>query len=218
MKSFLLLLVLTITKGYGQIEVELYFKDDCDNSIRRLEYQMFNLDKPGSHFESSNSKVRVPSKGSYLISSSYSNGNKVSTFDLKLEITDFQFLVDTLSIPRIKFTTKDDMQSTEWNYFNCGHLCNGDEIDFYPNGQKRMEGDFREGKPVRLVEYRENGTKERVIWYKIGYLEYERIEYFDKTGKLTAYATFRKESNEIIKRVYDSKGTLQNREVLNQNN
>ena len=217
MKLVLIASFFIIAKSYAQIEVELYFKDGCDNSVRKLEYEIVDLNKPDQHFESSNSKVTVPVKGLYLVSSSYSKGDKVSAFDLKLEVTDFHFFVDTLSIPRIKFTTNKEMHSTYWSYFNCDKLCNGEEIDFYPNGQKRIEGDFREGKPVRWVEYRDDGTRERAIWYKIGFLEYERIEYFDKAGKLTAYATFRKDNNEIIKRVYDAKGTLLNREVVNQN-
>jgi antitoxin component YwqK of YwqJK toxin-antitoxin module len=218
MKSLIFILIFVVTPSYGQIEVELYFRDGCDNSLRKLEYEIVDLNKPTRRFESTNSKVTLPVKGLYLVSSSYSKGDKVSEFDLKLEINDVHFVVDTLSIPRIKFTTNNEMHSAYWNYFNCDNLCNGEEIDFYPNGQKRIEGDFREGKPVRLVEYRNDGTRERAIWYKIGYLEYERIEYFDKEGKMTAYATFRKDGNEIIKRVYDSKGTLLNREVVNQNN
>ncbi len=216
MKSVLILLLFAFTKSYGQIEVELYFKDGCDNSVRKLDYELVDLDKPGEPIESINSKAILPTKGVYLVSSSYSKGDKVISFNLTLEIKDFHFFVDTLSIPRIKFTTTNELHSTYWNYFNCDKLCNGDEIDFYPNGQKRMEGDFREGKPVRMVEYRDDGTRERAIWYKIGYLEYERIEYFDKANKLTAYATFRKDNNEIIKRVYDAKGTLLNREVVKQ--
>ncbi len=205
------------TQSLGQIEVELYFKDGCDNSLRVLEYEIVNLNKPSEHYESINSKVILPGRGQYLISSSCTKGDKVSTFDLTLEVKDFHFFVDTLSIPRIKFTTDTVLHSQNWNYFNCDRLCDGEEIDFYPNGEKRLDGEFKQGKPIRLLEYRSDGTKERAIWYTVGYLEYERIEYFDKKGKLSAYATFRKDNNQTIKRVYNSKGVLLNREVVDQN-
>ncbi len=216
MKLLFLLSIFIITQSYGQIEVVLSFKDGCDNSVRHLEYELVDLNKSGEHFQSTNGKAILPTQGLYLVSSSYANGDKVSSFDLTLEIKDFHFLMDTMSIPRIKFTTDSAMHSNYWNYFNCDKLCNGQEIDFYPNGQKRLDGDFKDGKPIRLIEYRNDGTKKRAIWYKVGYLSYERIEYFGEKGTLTAYATFRTANNETIKRVYDSKGTLLNREVVNQ--
>ncbi len=216
MKLIFILPFFIITWAYGQVQVELYFKDGCDNSVCQLDYELVDLNKPGPHFESTNGKATLPAQGLYLVSASYPKGDKVCSFDLALETKGYHFLVDTLSIPRIKFTTDSALHSGYWNYFNCDKLCNGHEVDFYPNGQKRLEGDFKNGKPVHLVEYRNEGTKERAIWYKEGYLSYERIEYFDVKGALTAYATFRTVNNETIKRVYDPKGTLLHREVVNQ--
>ncbi len=218
MNRVLIILLFAITKSFSQIQVELYFKDGCENYTRKLEYEISDLNSPGILTESINSKVSLPSRGTYLVSSSFLKNDKVSSFNLTVEIKDFHFFVDTLLIPRIKFTTDSLVQSRYWDYFNCDRLCNGQEIDFYPNGEKRLEGSFNKGKPIHLVEYRNDGTKERSIWYREGYLEYERIEYFDKAGKLSAYATFRKEKNEIIKRVYNAKGALLNREVVSYKN
>lgn len=216
MKSLLISLVFTITKSFGQ-EVELYFKDGCSNTIRKIEFQIVDLTHQGDPIESINSRVVLPFKGSYLVSSSFSKGKKISSFDITIEIKGAEPLVDTLSMPRIMFTTDSTILTNNWNYFYCDKLCDGQEIDFYPNGEKRVEGEFKLGKPIKLIEYRNDGTKERAIWYKVGYLQYERIEYFDKKGKLAAFATFRTTGSETIKRVYDAKGTLLDRQVVNQN-
>jgi|GEM_PF-2148197 len=212
--SGLVCLLLASVIAHAQIELTLFFRDDCNHRLRTLEYDILNLTTPGAPLASRQSRVVVPAKGTYLVSSSFVSGTRVSSFELTIVLSEFGRQMDTLLIPRIKFTADTAVQATEWNYFNCDRLCDGTELDFHTNGQKRLEGEFRAGKPVHLVEYRPDGSRERAIWYKAGLLEYERIEYFGPDGKLTAYATFRTTNRETIKRVYDAKGTLLNREVV----
>ncbi len=184
------------TTVYGQITVDLYFNSDCDNSINRLEFDLLNLNDTTDNIQSKNGIAIVPTKGKYLLTSQHDwADDRIGLFSQVIIVTDPIKQTDTLNIPKIKFTWDGVLHGTGyWNYFKCGKLCKGIEIDFYPNGQKRTEGEFKEGKPVHMVEYRQNGTRDSEFWYVVGTQFYKRANYFDESGILKEYEIYKKKS------------------------
>ncbi|MGC3945543.1 MAG: hypothetical protein QM762_13670 [Chryseolinea sp.] len=170
----------------GQIKVRIYFQSDCDNSIHCLEFELLNLDDTVHDIQSKNGIAIVPSKGKYMLTSHHSwADDRIATFSQTISIDNSIEQTDTLNIPKIKFTWDGVLHgSGYWNYFNCDKLCDGHEVDFYPNGRKRTEGEFISGKPTHIIEYRQNGTKENEFWYVLGTQFYTRVDYFDESGDL----------------------------------
>jgi hypothetical protein len=135
------------TSLFGQTDVELYFKNNCDNKVVKLEFNLFNLDNKTDRAESKNGIATVLTRGKYHLESNYIWGdNMVGMFDHVMEIKDSVRYIDTLDVPMIKFTWDGVLHSRYWNYFKCDKLCNGLESDFYPSGQKRLEGEFNNWK------------------------------------------------------------------------
>jgi antitoxin component YwqK of YwqJK toxin-antitoxin module len=121
-----------------------------------------------------------------------------------------------VDIPKIKFTWDGVLHgSGYWNYFKCDKLCDGLEIDFYPNGQKRTEGQYRDGKPIHITEYRQNGLKENEFWYVAGTQYYTRAYYFDESGHLVEYELYKmKSKRKTVKTTYTAGGQKSGREVI----
>ena len=212
----LILISVSVPSLYGQIEVELYFKNDCNNTISRLEFDLFNLDNKTDRTQSKDGIAIVLTKGTYHLSSNYIWGdNMVGMFDHTINIEDPVRQVDTLIVPMIKFTGDAVLHSKTpyWNYFKCEKLCDGHETDFYPNGQKRLEGVFVKGKPNHIIEYRPDGTKETESWFILGTQFYKRVEYFDESGKLDEYDDYKNEKHRTVKTTYTAQGKRVGREV-----
>jgi len=202
---------------FGQIGVELYFKSDCDNSVNRLEFELMNLNDSVFYIDSKNGIAIVPTKGQYLLTSYHSWAvGRIGSFSQTISIQDSIEQTDTLSIPKIKFTSDGVLHgSGYWNYFSCDKICDGLETDFYPNGQKRTEGEFRVGKPIYIIEYRQNGTKETEFWYVVETQIYTRVDYYDESGLLDEYELYkRKSKHKTVKTTYTASGQKNGREVI----
>ena len=213
LRILIILLQLTLTNAFGQIEVELYFKSICTDSIYKLSYSVFDLSSKEEYINSVDNKVDLPKAGTYHLFTSFVNGDFVHTFDPDIVFADGSKLVDTLLIPKIKFTTGAELHTKFWSYFNCDKPCNGRETDFYENGHKRFEGDFVDGKPKWIIEYRTDGTKKEESWYTPGnYFPNKLSEYNDK-GLLTSYEIKEFKKRKTITLTYDSNDKLLLRQV-----
>lgn len=196
---------LSIQNLNAQTEVQLVFWDSCEGKIFKTEYEVNSLNNPNEFYSSKDSKVILPN-GQYLVSFGKLDGNLIKSSSHGLEIEDSKKITDTLVLPKIVFTAESTQHSTYWNYYNCQKLCDGYQADFYPNRNLRLDGIFKNGKPSEITEYREDGSKETKYYYKIGFMDYFRLERFDKNGKLEEY-----ESHKIIKgkpkvKVYNAQG------------
>ena len=121
--------------------------------------------------------------------------------------------LDTLFIPRILFSSGSELHSKRWLYLNCEKICNGIETDYYENGRKRIEGDFVNGKPKEIKNYRKNGTLEYQELYNLGTLDYKRVNYFDESGELLEYEIYKKKKKKTIINVFDKAGELTERNI-----
>ena len=208
MKKLLAILIFGITiQIHSQIQVKLFFYNECENKIEKLEYDLFDL-KTEKEYYSKNSIANVDSVGTFIMSAALINEDFVKSFSKTIEIKENKKYIDTLSIPRILFTTKTALHSDYWNYFNCNKLCNGKEIDFYPNGNKRLEGIFKNGKPLNIIYFRENGTKESGEFYNYGENSVKRLEYYNENGELNEYEIHKSKKRKTIIRTFDKNDKL----------
>lgn len=217
--SIIAILFFQITDVVGQIEIKILFKNTCDNSVTKLDFQLSDLnitrDNLLPDIQSVDGKAIVPKAGTYHLTSNFIWGdNMIGMFDQTIEIDEKLNQIDTIDIPKIKFTWDGVLHSKYWNYFNCMKLCDGNETDYYPNGQKRLEGEFVNGKPNRIIEYGLNGKKKVEFWYVPGTVSYKRVNWFDETGKLDEYDKYKIKKHKTIKTTYTSFGKRVGKDVI----
>lgn len=120
---------------------------------------------------------------------------------------------DTIRIPKILFASGNELHSKRWTYLNCGKVCNGVETDFYENGNKRTEGTYKNGKPIEIKEYRENGILKAQYFYKNLTLLYKRIDYYDENGKLEEYEIHKNKKRKTTIKTFNENNELINRKI-----
>lgn len=216
MKNYLLLFftVMSFTSK-AQVNVEIYFYDDCKKSIINLDYHLYNL-KMDQIYSSKTPKISIPA-GNYILSAHrIYKDYTASEISKYIVFNDSILIIDTITIPSILFTTSMVLHDSYWNYNNCEKLCNGIEIDYYANGNKRTEGNFKEGKPIYIIEYRENGSIETKAWYRLGTIEYERLENYDENNQLIEFKVFKIKKRNVLKKTKTvTKSYDQNHKFLN---
>lgn len=209
MKNFLaLFLILFINKIHSQIDVELYFFDECNNKIEKLNFELFNLDNEKEYI-SLNFKTSVDTIGNYFISSSLIDGDYRISINTSIKINNSLKFIDTISIPKIRFVASSELHSKYWNYYNCNALCDGNVIDYYTNGNKRLEGVFKNGKPLEITYYsEEKGIIEFKDTYEFGKFKVIKMEYFDEEGNLYEYQKIKWKKGKKTIRTFNSKNKL----------
>jgi hypothetical protein len=205
--SIIIILLLSLTNLQGQIEIALFFKNTCNNSITKLDFELMNLnidkDNLQQNIKSDKGVAIVTIAGRYYLTSNVVWGdNMVGLFNQTIEVGDSPTQVDTIDIPAIKFTWDGVLHSKYWNYFKCDKLCDGIESDFYSNGKKRLEGEFKNGKPIHVVEYRN---------------EYEKVNYFDESGMLKSYELYKISKRRTVKTTFTASGKRTGRDITKHN-
>lgn len=216
MKNLLKITFLLIgISSSAQIEVELFFKNTCDNSIREFEFELIPLDDIYQSYSAENSKTIVPKIGKYIIHGYEINDDgTIGSFYESKDILNSQKVYDTLIVPKILHRTSRTLHSGFSKYYYCDKPCNGYQVDFYANGNLKVDGLFKDGKPIEYSEYRNDGTKEFQQIYRT---KREVKKSFDETGKLEeTEITIIKKSRIIIK-TYNADQKLVSRKVLVRN-
>jgi hypothetical protein len=121
--------------------------------------------------------------------------------------------IDTITIPKILFSFGNELHSKRWNYLICEKICEGIETDFYENGNKRIEGNFKNGKPVELKEFKENGELFSQSFYENFTLNFKRINYFNKNEEIYEYDIYENKKRKTIIRTFDKDGVLISKEI-----
>ncbi|WP_405604180.1 hypothetical protein [Polaribacter sp. Asnod1-A03] len=167
------------------------FLDKCTNKFVEAEFEIDTI--PG--LENSISLTYFIKRGNLISQGFYSNRIKENS-------------IDTIIIPKILFSFGNELHSKRWKYLNCEKTCEGLETDFYENGKKRIVGNFKEGKPIEIKEYRENGTLVTQTFYENFTLNISRINYFDLKEELIEYEVYNNKKRKTIIKTYDNKGNL----------
>jgi hypothetical protein len=159
-RSVRLLLLFLLIQGHVKaqsLRYTCYKKSVCSNHPSQV--KRFSLSNSDTTFRSNESGVCYVNKlGSYfLLSSEIDTGVEPP----KVEIKAFDNIQDTVQTwamyPILIQSYADDIEPGDWLY--CDNKCDGVKIDYYKNGQKRVEGKFKKGKPVSYVRFYDSTGK-----------------------------------------------------------
>lgn len=174
--KFLILYLLSIPLFGQEIKFELYISDSCKDTIGRVPF--YNLRKNGIDYypQDNNGIVYLKEIGQYELSTIYSKVLK--TYDLK----SFDNVKDTINMPSINECLEPTTHPNFIGYCCCEDKCEGKQIDYYSNGNKRIEGYFKNGKALgKLKYYYLDGTLKQVDKYNKKGILIRRKKYQNKT-------------------------------------
>ena len=177
-------------------KLDFKFLDKCTNKFVKAEFETDTI--PG--LKNSILVTYYTKRGDLISQGFYSNIIKENS-------------IDTIIIPKILFSFGDELHSKRWKYLNCEKPCNGIEADFYENGKKRVVGNFKNGKPIEIKEYRENGTLIIQSFYENLTLKYERINYYDHKERLVEYEVYKNRRKRTLIKTFDKNGTFIRKKV-----
>ena len=192
MRGISVLFFLMTLSVFGQeTTYNLMLKNQCNGKVERA--LLYELKKSGIEFVISDTigTILLKETGKYRLSAlmiaekievDIKKGKNVDT----LQIVKIEEYVRTFSHSLNSKTQKSSKSSKPSNsirYHCCGETCEGNQIDYYNNGNKRIEGTFEKGLPKgKVTFYYPNGKVKEVRMYnEEGILEKE-IKY-DTNGK-----------------------------------
>ena len=174
----MLLLIFSIIFSVSCVAQKVQFKcvlrSSCADSLTTL--QSYFLKKDSFTFSSFElgPTITLPDTGVYVFITSQVKGYEGLSSQKQVHIADYGLKVDTLKkidLDQAYFvgSKPPDISNGDWIY--CGQLANGHLSDEYTNGNKWIEGSFKNGKPVGdLKFYTESG-------------QLRLTEHYDNTGK-----------------------------------
>ena len=170
--------------GFSQeIKYELFIINSCSGKIKKSSF--YRLEKNGVEYSSfENGFITLSEKGKYKLTAIEFEEERIVSIKNTLNS-------DTIKTPKIV-----EFLSTHKNpvylYKNCDELCNGIQIDYYPDGSIRIKGEFEKGLIIgELRKYYQNGNlKEFSIYNKRGVVSIKTLFY--KTGKIKEFTTYNK--------------------------
>jgi hypothetical protein len=177
------------------------------DSVVELEFDM-NYLSGFENFSSDGKDIVVPKKGNYFLTVFIVRNDLICQFSETVHIENENTLIDTIVIPRILFCSEHSLNSINWQYQNCESVCDNYEVEYYQNGNKWMQGYFKNGKPEKISTFSENGNIEVNTFYELGYLKKIREEYYDENGELEEYYIFKYRNRKMIMYHYDKGNSL----------
>ncbi|MGE0773083.1 MAG: toxin-antitoxin system YwqK family antitoxin [Cyclobacteriaceae bacterium] len=178
MRSILTLTFLIICfSAFGQINFNLYGYDPCSKEVRRIDF--FGLKKDGIAFNTQDTTgvLILKDTGTYVLS--YVIG-KIDSTELgkKFDVKSIENFSDTLRLIRVSSCLEPTSHPNFIGYCCCDQKCEGTQIDYYENGNKRVEGFFKEGIPIGKLKF----------YYPDGKLR--TVKKYSKKGKLIKTYTY----------------------------
>lgn len=175
----LLLLLFNFTSHSQEIEFTLYGKSRCNKKVKQLKY--FGLTKEGEDFTPKDSSGFIILKpGKYKLSYVL---DEIDTSELNkvYEIWNKEIVSDTINmISIIKYIDPPTTRPNFIGYYCCNNKCDGNQIDYYANGNKRIEGCFSLGKPKgKLIFYYPSGSIRKIEKYNKKGIPIKTKEYKD---------------------------------------
>lgn len=155
-----LTMFMSIVSIAQEIRFELFIRDNCNDTVQKVPF--FSLQKNDGNFYPKNNDgiVILKEKGVYELSTIFFDEVRRYT------IEDFGIIKDTINMPKIKQCFEPTSNPSFVGYCCCCKKCEGKKIDYYANGNKRLEGCFKKGKPIgKLKMYYSDGSLRQVDKY-----------------------------------------------------
>jgi len=163
-RQFLIFIAfLTSFACFGQTKFKLFAYSPCSNEVREIKY--FGLKKGNESFNAIDTSgvVILKDTGVYVLSYAL---DKVGDSQLgeKYYLKSPGNFSDTLRLLKITPCIETSTRTAFSGYCCCDKKCEGRQIDYYENGNKRIEGKFVGGKPVgKLIFYDPKGGSVREV-------------------------------------------------------
>lgn len=176
--SLFITVFLSVTLANAQTcQFELFGLNPCNESIERI--QFYELTRGEEKIKPTDTTgICILEEGEYELVWVMANYTMSGNTTYKIQISASEkHKTDTL---RLEVLNKchEVVASKPWDGFcYCGIPCDGYQVDYYKNGKKRIEGNFKKGKPKgKVVYYHPDGA--------INYIEiYSKKGKFKKTVK-----------------------------------
>ncbi len=168
---YILFLLIIFTGSYSfsqNIIVKLYLHDSCNDSVLPLDFYQLTKNDSTIIFNSDidSFPLSLVDTGNYILNSQYISG------EVNLNIDSYGIFTDTLELTNVNEILTIHSKPSTRCWICCYTKCNGYQVGYYNNGNKRVEGLFKKGKPIeKLTFYNING-------------KITHIEYYNKRGKL----------------------------------
>lgn len=157
------MVALTAPALYAQgVKLNITTWNPCDSSYTREFLATIIKDNQIFHASDTLGTFHLPEPGIYQLKLRFPElYTQADTF--KNIFLNFGQNYDTLTRAAIAIAI--DFHRAYW-YMRCDEMCEGYDADFFDNGQKRIEGNFKKGVPVgKLVFYRPNGLIALIVHY-----------------------------------------------------
>ena len=175
-------LILSINLAFSQGSLDFKFYDNCTESIIKCDFDILLIgeynDLPIEN------PISIEQSGLYIITVYKDYGNYRSSHDFTKELCKDKVYSDTIELPKIEQWFETKLHSSYWKFHCCTEICNGRKVALYRSGEKWIEGEFKDGIPVRQLNYynKEGVLIKKEIYGKRGlkrikYPEYEKLEY-----------------------------------------
>jgi hypothetical protein len=172
MKNILTItILLTFNIVFSQTRLEFTVMNNCsENKVTDYEISITSLDfdkEMKDYWIEKDSTVTIE-KGIYSIFVSLVEGYFIKEYGfMKGFEADSTYSIQ-LELPRImRKRTRELHYPTDLGFYNCDEVCDGLQRDFYANGKLRMEGEFKNGMPVKKIKkYNESGNLVEIELYR----------------------------------------------------
>jgi len=157
---FTISLILFINLVLSQTTVEFTILDSCsDKQVEDYDITLLGVDEEMREYLIKKDSIVNVKKGIYLITVNIGEGDYFKTHSYTKEFKSDSIYKVTRKLPKImrKYTSEIHHQ-TDMGFYNCDKVCNGKQQDFYRNGKIRMEGEFKNGMPIKQIKkYNDKG-------------------------------------------------------------
>tara|TARA_R110000744_G_scaffold380129_1_gene499883 strand:+ start:829 stop:1407 length:579 start_codon:yes stop_codon:yes gene_type:complete len=169
------LLTITILLAFNtvlsQTVLDFTVVDNCtEKKVGEYDITIASLDfdkEMKDYWIEKDSVLRIE-KGIYSISVNAVDGDNFKSYNFVREFNaDSTYSMD-IQLPKImRKYTRELHYPTDLGFYNCDEVCDGLQQDFYANGKLRIEGEFKNGIPVKEIKkYNESGDLVEIELYR----------------------------------------------------
>ncbi|OQA98714.1 MAG: MORN repeat variant [Bacteroidetes bacterium ADurb.Bin217] len=185
MKLYLIFLIFSITiiSGYAQVEYSIIYSVTCDDTTKYYNGNALLVNSLGEMFYSK----ELPDTGIYYML----NSDFEEIYEIHLN--EYKIYIDTILGETIEFVRWVSNPPVTY-YLCCSDSCNGNQKSYYPNGNIKYDGNFKNGNENKfLKEYYFNGNlkyeyyKNLFNYSSTNYYENGQIEYVFTKNTISRY-------------------------------
>lgn len=188
-----------LAKPTDLAKVKLYFKFKCDGRIQEI--NQFTLASNTRYYQSTDSACLVPFTNRYTLYTDIENLDR-NTIEVKSSNVS-----DTIIVYKV-YKKLGGGIPPRFVYTDCGQVCNGEIVDYWDNGNRRIIGTFKNGNPIKMTQFFLNGAinhdfKKNWFCLQQSFYSEERLQLKQKKILFISYLKiWYPEKNKYIRKYY----------------